>query len=173
MWRTILAVPLLLGMTGCVAAWYDAYWFKSDGTEQEFARAEFDCEQSSFARYPPISLGRPGYFSSNQSFCSPTPAGPNCVLINPGYLPQARSANDTNDLPREKEFTACMIARGWRPEVQPGGFVRTPLGVSYPSRDAVRAARNWCASHLKRGSRGPITNDALDECIVNRANRTG
>jgi hypothetical protein len=168
------ALPLSLALAGCVQAWYDEYWFKAGATHDEFARAEFDCEQSAFTRFPPMTFGKPGYFSTGQSYCSPTPGGTNCVLINPGYLPQARAANDTNEPPREQAFTACMAARGWHPDSHPGWIYSVaPPGVSHPSQDAVRAARGWCERHLKRNDRGAIPSDALDQCIVSHATRTG
>ena len=173
--RAILAVPVLLAMTGCAEVWYDVYWAKTGGSEAEFARDEYDCDQTTLARYPPITLGQRGYFATEQSFCSPTPAGPNCVLINPGYLPQAQPANDQNELPREQAFHACLMARGWRPVSEPGqGFALTPPGISHSSKTSARAARKWCDSHSRRDSAGgAVTGDAPGQCIVTRANRSG
>ena|ERR1051326_8628505 len=172
--RAFLAISMLLVTAGCTEVWYDAYWFKAGGSEAARARAEYDCDQSSFARYPPITLGHPGYFSTEQSFCSPTPNGPSCVLINPGYLPQARPANDTNEWPREQAFQSCMMAQGWHPgEGAAGSYLITPPGTSRPSRTAVRAARTWCENHLKRNGNGAISGDALDQCIVTRSNQSG
>jgi hypothetical protein len=173
--RAILAIPMLLAMTGCAEVWYVAYWARPGSSEADFARDQYDCDQSAFARFPPVTLGKPGYFSTQQSFCSPTPAGSNCVLINPGYLPQARPANDQNELPREQAFHTCMMAYGWRPTNQPGeGFALTPPGIAHPSNASIRAARAWCENHLKRnGAGGAVAGDALDQCIVTRASRSG
>jgi hypothetical protein len=170
----ILALPVSFSLAGCAPAWDDAYWFKPGATHDEFARAEFDCGQSAFTRFPPMTFGKPGYFSTGQSYCSPTPGGTNCIQINPGYLPQAQPANDTNEPPREQAFAACMAARGWHPDPHPGwSFAASPPGMPHPSQDAVRAARGWCERHLKRNDGGTIPADELDQCIVNRATRAG
>ena len=110
--RALSAVVAVPTMAGC--ARYGVMWARPGATEADFHAAASSCERQAATRFAPLSLGAPGYFSTNQTHCTPTPAGPNCILIGSGYLPQARAENDVNEVSRDGAFRACMGASGWR-----------------------------------------------------------
>lgn len=167
--RSLLAVPLMMLIAGCTQT--AVYWTRPGGTDAEVRAAEYDCDRTASARYPPMTFGRPGYFQTEQSFCSPTPGGPNCVMINPGYLPQATAASDSNEQPRAATFGTCMVSRGWRPvgSREEAWYIARPPAVAPSSGTTVHAARIWCESRYK-----PSTpKDVLDQCIVDRVREAG
>jgi hypothetical protein len=164
-----LAVPLLSLIAGCTEN--AVYWARPGGTAAELGAAEYDCDRTASARYPPMTFGRPGYFQTESSFCSPTSGGPNCVVINPGYLPQATAANDTNEQPRDATFGNCMMSRGWRPSGSPeeAWYITRPPATAPSFRTTLRAARSWCESRYKPSA----PKDVLDQCIVDRVREAG
>ncbi len=108
-----LLFPSLLSLVGCTQ--YIQYWTKAGGSDEAFAATSAWCDVSSFKRFPPMTFGRPGFYPNPMTQCVPTPAGTNCIVTNPGYLPQATAAADTNAPPRAAAFQSCMMAAGWRP----------------------------------------------------------
>jgi hypothetical protein len=167
--RLLLFFTLALTMGGC-GAYYGQYWARAGGTEAEFEIAAGKCESDAMSRYPPITLGQRGYFSTPDTWCTPTAGGTNCVLINPGYLPQAQSAADTNELPRENAFHACLLAGGWQP-VGPEQSWAPPPWSGLPEA-AVSKALTYCRSIYKAKSRAPRTaafDASFDQCVMTRA----
>src|ERR1700761_3276703 len=112
MGHLLLLTSLLSTLAGC-GVYYTEYWARPGGTEAEFQAAAAKCDGDALARFPPVTLGQRGYFATPDTWCTPTAGGTNCVLINPGYLPQAQSAADTNEVPRENAARQCLMAGGW------------------------------------------------------------
>ena len=164
--RALSALAVLLAAAACARP--GPMWARPGGSEADFQVARSFCESQASTRFPPFSLGEPGYFSTNQTHCTPTSAGPNCILIGPGYLPQARAENDVNERPRESAFRACMMSSGWRevgsPEEGEG------IAALKPPRDpkweaAVTKAMIFCdATMTRRGGK-----DDYDGCVMKRA----
>jgi hypothetical protein len=115
--HVLLATTMLLAMAGCTPD--GPYWARPGATPAQFDVARAACETTANKRYPPVSLGVPGYFAAPNSWCGPTSGGTNCLIVGQGYLPQARGAGDTNDQPREAAFQSCMMTVGWRPVSNP------------------------------------------------------
>jgi len=116
--RMLPVIPLALislafALGGCAVQ--AQYWYLAGATPGQFEAATAHCEEAAESRYPPVSLGRPGFFAAPNEWCQPTAGGTNCNIIGSGYLPQARSEADTNEVPRANAFNACMMAGGWRP----------------------------------------------------------
>src|ERR1700676_4718508 len=111
--RALVVASMLLTVGGCAV--YGQYWSRPGSTEAEFEVAASNCESAALARFPPVTFGMPGYFRTHNEYCTMTAGGPNCQIIGSGYLPQAQSAADTNEVPRENAFQQCMFAGGWRP----------------------------------------------------------
>ena len=162
--RTLLVASMLFAVSGCAV--YGEYWTWSrpGGTEAEFQAAAANCGTNAAARFPPMTFGAPGYFRSSNEYCTPTSGGTNCNLINSGYLPQARSEADTNTVPREHAFEACMVAAGWRPGYPMGGVVYSP--PASPGDDVVGRALTYCGT---RFSRAAVNSPAFHQCVVTRA----
>src|SRR3954454_6304406 len=91
--------PLLSALAGC-GVYYTEFWVRPGGTEAQYIAAATGCDREAEARFPPMTLGRQGWFETPNTWCTQTAGGPNCSIINPGYLPQAQSAADTNEGPR-------------------------------------------------------------------------
>ena len=162
-----LAVFLSVALAGCTVIEMD--WTKPGGTDAEFAAARTACETASFSRYPPMTMGVPGYYETESSFCSPTPFGSNCRIINPGYLPQVKSAEDTNESSREGSFRACLMARGWHS----GGDSWSGVAPRPASVAAMHAARGWCEARMAHNQARMKVRDDFDRCIVSRLNEAG
>jgi hypothetical protein len=122
--RVLFVTSLLCSMVGCAAP--GPAWVRSGATDAQFAAAASSCQSAAATRFPPMTFGKPGYFSAPDEWCTPTAGGTNCTIIGDGYLPQARSAADTNETPRANAFHACMVAGGWRPAYQAGGEIFMP-----------------------------------------------
>ena len=167
--HALIFMSLVLTMGGC-AAYYGEYWSRSGGTEAQFQAAALKCESDAATRYPPMTLGRKGWFATPDTWCTQTAGGPNCVLINPGYLPQAQSAADTNELPRSNAFRACMMAGGWRP-VGPGSPWLASSGPGIPEA-AIDNALKYCKSIYRpkvASDRTAAFNASFDQCVMTRA----
>ena len=111
--RLLVCSPLVLMLAGC-GAYYTEYWVRPGGSEAAFEAAASRCESDALARFPPMTFGQKGYFATPNTWCTPTAGGTNCSIINPGYLPQAQSAADTNEGPRENAVHQCLLAGGWQ-----------------------------------------------------------
>jgi hypothetical protein len=120
----LLMASLAVTVGGCAV--YGEYWYRPGGTEAQYEAAAANCERAAMARFPPMTMGTPGYFATQDEWCQPTAGGTNCTIINPGYLPQVRSEADTNDGPRENAFRSCMLAGGWRPGYPTAGELSKP-----------------------------------------------
>jgi hypothetical protein len=130
--RLLLLGSMLLTLGGCTV--YGQYWDSPNGTEAAFDAAASGCDKAAFVRYPPVTMGVPGYFSTPNEFCGPTAGGTNCMIINDGYLPQVQSADDTNAQPRGHAFQSCMVAGGWHPVYAANGLAFTPpMSVPAPA----------------------------------------
>jgi hypothetical protein len=108
-----LHFSVLLSFVGCTQ--YVQYWGRAGGNDDALAATSASCVGNSWQRLPPVTFGRPGFYPNPLTHCVPTAGGLNCTLINPGYLPQATAAADTNAPPRAAAFQNCMMAAGWRP----------------------------------------------------------
>lgn len=161
------ALPFaIVALTAAGCAPPPTLWARPGSSAQDFHLATNFCQSQAFARFPPFSLGAPGYFSTNQTQCTPGLAGPNCMIINPGYLPQARTASDINAGSREGTFRMCMMASGWRPVASPAeGDAVTKMTPRRDARweDAVRRAMVLCDATLKQ--RG----GDFEGCVTKRA----
>jgi hypothetical protein len=122
--RALLSASMLILVSGCTV--YGTYWAPPAGPEANFELSARNCENSSLTRFPPMTMGKPGYFRTPNEWCEPAGSGTNCTIIGAGYLPQARSAADTNIAPREHAFNACMVAGGWRPNTPPAWIYVPP-----------------------------------------------
>ena len=128
--RRVLLVTSMLSIIGGCTVVEGPGWVRAGSTEAQFEAAASTCDTAATTRFPPMTMGAAGYFSAPNEWCSPTSGGTSCTIINPGYLPQARSAADTNDTPRENAFRSCMMAGGWRPTYPSGGETFTPPSVA-------------------------------------------
>jgi hypothetical protein len=168
--RRLLAFSaLLLTMSGC-GAYYTEYWVRPGSTEAQFEVAASRCESEAEARFPPMTFGMRGYFASPNTWCTPTAGGTNCVLINPGYLPQAQAANDTNEVPRANAFHACLMAGGWHPAGPADNLAAPP--VSGMREAAVSEALSYCESIYKPrppNARTAAYKASFDQCVMTRA----
>jgi hypothetical protein len=111
--RIALLFSTLLSLVGCTQ--YVQYWTKAGGSDEALAATTAYCGANSMQRFPPVTFGRPGFYPNPTTQCVPTAGGTNCIVINPGYVPQATAAADTNAPPRAAAFQSCMMAAGWRP----------------------------------------------------------
>lgn len=166
--RTLAVLATLLTLVGCTE--YRQYWAKPGGSEADFAVDASHCEDQAVHQYPPVSLGLPGYFPNQQTWCTPTSGGPNCQIINPGYLPQATSSADRNAGPREGAFGECMLARGWRP-YEP--YALGPSGAPPPGPVDVSldAALRYCERQFRTKPNTPWTarlDDQFNSCVAAR-----
>ena len=164
--RILLVASMAILLAGC-AVYGGESWVRPGSTEADFAAAAATCERTAEARFPPMTFGSAGYFRTPTEYCSPTPGGPSCVIIGAGYLPQVRSAADTNERPRENAFEGCMVAGGWQPVYAAAGeaFTRPP-----PTPDqAVAQALTYCRSILSANSRSPGATAKFDQCVIGRS----
>ena len=131
----------MFALAGCAV--YGQILVSAQGaTEAQFEAAAEGCDSAAAARFPPMTAGRAGYYSAPNEWCEPTAGGTNCPIIGSGYLPQAQSAADTNEVPRAQAFQACMVAGGWQPAYQANGFIFTPRSGSGKARSRkARLAR--------------------------------
>jgi hypothetical protein len=166
--RLVLFGSMLLAAGGCTVS--SQSWTAAGGTEATFQAAASTCDSASLVRFPPMTMGVPGYFATPNEFCSPTAGGTNCVIIGDGYLPQVQSAADTNALPRANAFHACMMAGGWQPVYQAGG---QSFMAPIVSRNTVSEALTYCEG-LFRGQRNtPPEAAKFHQCVVTRAREPG
>jgi hypothetical protein len=108
-----LFFPMLLTFSGCTH--YVQYWVRAGENDEMLEATSASCAARAGQQFPPVTFGRAGFYPNPTTQCVPTAGGPNCGLINPGYLPQATAAADTNAAPRAAAFQSCMMAAGWRP----------------------------------------------------------
>lgn len=136
--RFLLVVPVLLVVSGCART--VSYWAKPGGSDAALAAVSDSCANSAGNQFPPVSLGRPGFYPNPTTHCIPTAGGLNCTVIGAGYLPQARSEADTNAPPRMAAFQRCMVAAGWKPlGVAADGLVYLPPGLPAPALPGGRS----------------------------------
>ncbi len=81
--RRALLLTSLLVVGGCVE--YGTYWGRPGASDADFDRAATNCEHAAFARFPPMTMGRPGFFRTPTEYCAPTAGGTNCTIIGGGY----------------------------------------------------------------------------------------
>jgi hypothetical protein len=167
--RLLLFGSMLLAVGGCTGA-PGQYW-AAGPTQATFDADTATCDSAAFVRYPPMTMGVPGYFASNDEFCSPTPLGTNCVIINPGYLPQVQPSGDSNAAPRARAFHSCMVTKGWHPTYQAAGEVFTPPGGA--AVGAVSQALTYCEEKFKGQHNTPAETARFHECVVTRAREPG
>lgn len=163
--KLLLVVSIAVTVGGCAV--YGPSWYRPGSTEAQFEAAAANCDGAALARFPPMTMGAPGYFSTGNEYCAPTSGGTNCTIIGSGYLPQARSAADTNEGPRENAFRSCMLAGGWQPYYPAAGEPIAP-----PARvpdAAVRQALTDCRSIFGGQSNSARTSAKFDQCVVTRA----
>jgi hypothetical protein len=170
MWRALPLIPFLAILAGCTPPpVYVSYWARPGAPPDAFAAASEECQARAFSAFPPMSLGQEGVFLNNETFCQPTSGGTNCMLINPGYLPQARSENDQNLVPRAQSFERCMMAGGWRPAATPDEGAMASETPFPPSAAARRRAAALC-DDIFRVHRDPKRmawfNGDRDRCVT-------
>ena len=164
--RAALTVPVLLAIAGCAPPPPVIHWARPGGTDADFSVAASGCEARALGQAPPVTLGLPGYFPNPETWCTPTSGGPNCVEINPGYLPQSQAAGDTNKVARERVFEACMMSGGWRTVSSPGEgemVTRSAAGGPVPEA-AIGKALTYCEAIFRRDR-----NADFDRCVMIRA----
>ena len=163
--RVLLLGSMLFAIGGCTA--HQQYWAAPGATETTFEAASSTCDKAALVHFPPMTMGVPGYFATPEEFCSPTAAGTNCMIINPGYLPQVQSSADTNASPRSNAFRSCMVTKGWRPVYQAagGGFIQ-PSGVT---ETTVAQALSYCEAKFKGQRDTAAESGKFHDCVVTRA----
>lgn len=159
--HVLLITTMLLALSGCTV--YGEYWAQPGGTEARFEAAASNCETAALVRFPPVTMGAPGYFRAANEWCTPTPGGTNCTIIGAGYLPQARSAADTNEGPRQNAFHACMLSGGWRPIYSAAG--EAFMAPSTLPETVIGQALTHCRSIFNRQS----NTAQFDRCVVAQA----
>jgi hypothetical protein len=164
--RILLLTSMALVMSGCAVQ--APYWYRPGATEAQFEAAASNCDGAADTRFPPVTMGKPGYFAAPNEWCAATPGGTNCMIIGAGYLPQARSSADTNEWPRANAFNSCMIAGGWRPAgPEADEAVVPPSGAR---AGAVDQALTDCEALFKGTASSSSTRPAqFHQCVVNRA----
>lgn len=165
--RVWLFASALLAIGGC-AAQRVSWTPPTGGEDAAFETAAVNCENTAAARFPPVTFGSPGYFPTPNTWCIPTAGGPSCMMINEGYLPQARAAIDTNATPRETAFRACMVAGGWRPVHEALGELFT-LSPGAPDAAVARALTDCETTFKGRPATGTAAAAKFNQCVTTRA----
>ena len=164
--RLLLVAAMLLTVGGCTQ--YIQYWARPGGTEAAFEVAASNCENAAQARFPPVTFGVPGYFANPNTYCMPTSGGPSCEIVGPGYLPQARSAADTNAGARETAFQQCMLAEGWR-LFSPAALPPPPLSPPPPGPDAaIGQALTYCEKIFNGKPNSGAAAAKFNQCVTTR-----
>jgi hypothetical protein len=166
---SILLAGGLLAVGGCTPVTSQPW--SGTGSEAAFDTDAATCDTAALVKYPPMTMGVPGYFRTPDEFCSPTAGGTNCMIIGEGYLPQVQSSADTNTMPRSNAFHSCMVTKGWHPTYQAGGEVFTPPGGV--AAGAVSQALTYCEDKFK-GQRNTGADSArFHDCVVTRTRELG
>jgi hypothetical protein len=163
--RRLLALTSMLSTLAGCGVYYGGYWVRPGSTEAGFEAASSKCESDAIARFPPVTLGQPGFFANHDTWCTPTAGGTNCQIISSGYLPQAQAATDSNGPARENAIHQCLLAGGWRPAGPDGSWAGLPEA-------AVTQALTYCESVYKpkSGAGGKAAFSAnFDQCVMTRA----
>jgi len=166
----LLLASMLLAVGACTD--YRQHWARPGGTEADLAAATTTCEEAALVRFPPVTLGAPGYFSTPDTYCTPTAGGTNCSIISSGYLPQARAAVDNNGGLRESAFRACLMVAGWRPVSGPAEGEAVTLSAppaQAVSEAAVGKALTYCESLFKGQRNTEVSSAKFDQCVMSRA----